>query len=131
MREFVARAVTLGAVSLALALSAAVVQAAPLSPAARAEIDGLLVRFGASDCKFKRNGSWHSAAEAPAHLQRKLEYLLRNNAVASVEQFIERAGSRSSVSGQSYLVSCGGGPVVESSAWLMGALRALRAQAPR
>jgi hypothetical protein len=127
----VSRAVTLGVVSLALVLSAAIVQAAPLSPAARAEIDGLLVRLGASDCKFKRNGSWHSAAEARAHLQRKLDYLLRNNAVASVEQFIERAGSRSSVSGQSYLVSCGGGPAMESNAWLTTTLRTLRAETPR
>lgn len=131
MRVSVSRAVTLWVVSLVLVLSAAIVQAAPLTPAARAEINGLLFRLGASDCKFKRNGSWHSAAEARAHLQRKLDYLLRHDAVASVEQFIERAGSRSSVSGQSYLVSCGGGPVVESSAWLTGTLRALRAQAPR
>lgn len=116
---------------LALLLCAAAAQATSLPAPARAEIAALLARLEASDCKFKRNGSWHSAAEARMHLQRKLDYLVQRNAVASVEQFIERAGSRSSVSGRSYLVSCGSGPAIESNAWLTEALRALRAEALR
>ena len=44
--------------------------AAPLAPAARAEIDGLLARLAASTCAFNRNGSWHTAAEAVPHLLR-------------------------------------------------------------
>ena len=131
MRPVGPGAVGLATVLLALLLAAAPVRAAPLPAAARAEIDGLLARLGASDCLFKRNGSWHSATEARAHLQRKYEYLLRRNAVGSVEQFIERAGSRSSVSGQRYLVRCGSGPTVESGAWLEETLRALRTERAR
>ena len=113
--------------ALAVALELA---AAPLAPQARLEIDGLLDRLAASGCEFNRNGSWHSAPEAVVHLKRKLAYLEDHNLVASAEQFIERAGSGSSLSGESYLVRCGGAAPVKSSAWLQGQLAMIRAQKP-
>ncbi len=81
--------------------------AAPLSPAARAEIDGLLVRLVASGCEFNRNGSWYTAAEAKSHLSQKLKYFEDRGMVQTTEQFIEMAASGSSMSGQPYLVRCG------------------------
>jgi hypothetical protein len=111
---------------LAALLWAPLAQAASLPPAARAEIDSLLSRLAASGCQFKRNGTWHSAAEAQAHLRRKLDYLVDKGAIASAEQFIERAASKSSVSGQAYQVKCGGTPPVPSDAWLHAELKALR-----
>jgi hypothetical protein len=111
---------------LAALLWAPLAQAASLPPAARAEIDSLLSRLAASGCQFKRNGTWHSAAEAQAHLRRKLDYLVDKGAIASAEQFIERAASKSSVSGQAYQVKCGGTPPVPSDAWLNAELKALR-----
>ena len=63
--------------------------AAPLSPAARAEIDGLLVRLVASGCEFNRNGSWYTAAEAKSHLLQKLKYLEDRGMVQTTEQFID------------------------------------------
>jgi hypothetical protein len=91
------------------------------------EIDSLLSRLAASGCQFKRNGAWHTADEAQAHLQRKLGYLVDRGAVASAEQFIEHAATKSSVSGQTYLVKCGGNPAVPSGQWLYSELQALRA----
>jgi hypothetical protein len=108
-------------------ICAATGSAAPLAPAARAEIDGLLARLTASACAFNRNGSWHTAAEAVPHLLRKLRYLEERGMVENAEQFIDRAASASSVSGTRYLVRCGNAATVESAVWLRAELRAIRA----
>lgn len=118
---------SLGAL-VALSL-AAVVHAEPLAPAARAEIDALLGKLAASGCQFNRNGSWHSAVEAKAHLLSKLGYLERKDLVQTAEQFIERGASGSSVSGKPYLVKCGNAEAVPSQRWLTAELQALRGAA--
>jgi hypothetical protein len=105
---------------------AAVGAAAPLSPAARAEIDALLSKLEASSCTFNRNGTWYPAAEAKSHLLRKLKYLEDRGAVRSTEQFIELAGSSSSTTGKPYLVKCGSGEAAESGAWLQSQLQIIR-----
>lgn len=107
-----------------------VADAAP-SPEARAEIAGLIAALGESKCRFQRNGRWHDAAEARAHLQRKYDYLAKKDDVDSAEQFIERAASSSSVSGRAYRVDCGGREQA-ASAWFSSQLHRLRgANAPR
>ena len=98
-----------------------------LSPGARAEIDALLSRLEASSCTFNRNGTWYPPAEAKAHLLRKLKYLDDRGAVQSVEQFIERAASSSSTTGQPYLVKCASGAPVQSGTWLLSQLQGMRA----
>ena len=100
--------------------------AAPLSPVARAEIDGLLVRLVASGCEFNRNGSWYTAAEAKSHLSQKLKYFEDKGLVQSSEQFIEMAASSSSMSGKPYLVRCGNNDPVQSGQWLRSELKDLR-----
>jgi len=115
------------AVLAAMLLFASLSPAASLSSASRAEIDSLLSRLAASGCQFGRNGSWYTPTEAQAHLRKKLDYLIDKGAVASTEQFIERAATKSSVSGRAYQVRCGGSPPVPSSAWLHSELQALRA----
>ena len=101
--------------------------AAPLSPAVKAEIDGLMSRLEASDCEFNRSGTWYSGTEAKSHLLRKLKYFEDRGAVRSTEQFIELAASSSSVTGQPYLVRCGDGIPVQSGTWLLLQLQAMRA----
>ncbi len=120
------RRVALGAL-LAVLLAVPRLDAASLPPPARGEIEALLSQLAASGCQFKRNGSWHTAAEAQVHLRRKLDYLVDKGAVASAEQFIERAASKSSLSGQVYQVKCGSQAAVASGAWLHAALQRLRA----
>ncbi len=110
-------------------LGASQLYAASLPHAARGEIEGLLSRLAASGCQFKRNGSWHTAVEAQAHLRRKLDYLENKGAVATTEQFIERAATQSSISGKPYQVQCGNHVPVPSSQWLHTELQALRAGA--
>lgn len=120
----------LRALPLALLLQAACpvdAAAAPLPPAARAEVDALLARLQASGCEFNRNGRWHAGAEAKAHLLKKLEALEGKGLVATAEQFIERGATSSSMSGKPYLVRCGGQAPVESAQWWKAALLQMRA----
>jgi hypothetical protein len=93
----------------------------------RAEINRLLDRLQASGCQFNRNGTWHTAAEAKAHLLGKLDGLERRAALSSAEQFIDLAASKSSMSGKPYQVMCGNAAAVESKIWLMKELQAVRA----
>jgi hypothetical protein len=101
--------------------------AAPLPPAARAEVDALLVRLQSSGCEFNRNGSWHSSTAARVHLAKKLNYLEGKGLVATAEQFIELGASASSMSGKPYLVRCASKAPVESTRWLTAELQQLRA----
>jgi hypothetical protein len=107
----------------------ALLLAAPTAPAVRAEIDQLLARLEASGCQFNRNGSWYPATEAKSHLLRKLEYFDDRSGVASTEQFIALAASRSSVSGKPYLVQCAPAAAVESGHWLRLRLNEIRSGA--
>lgn len=114
---------------LCLALAAVPAGAAELSPGAAAEIGRLLDLLGGSGCRFNRNGSWHSAADARQHLDKKLDYLRGKGMLASTEDFIVKAGTGSSVSGKPYQVQCGTQAPRPSADWLRGQLRGLRAPA--
>ncbi len=100
--------------------------AAEPSPIVRQEIAHLLQYLGNSGCQFKRNDSWYSSAEAVVHLDKKYQYLLRKDLVASAEDFIARAASESSTSGKPYQVKCGTNGAVPSSAWLKSELAKYR-----
>jgi len=89
---------------------------------ARAEVNYLLGYIDSSGCEFYRNGSWHDAHAAQSHIRDKYEYLASNNQVDNAEQFIDRAASKSSLSGQDYLVKCQGGAPVTARQWLQDAL---------
>lgn len=102
--------------------------AAPTPPAVRAEIDALMSRMSASGCRFERNGSWHNALDAREHLMRKLAYIERRpETLASAEQFIDVAASKSSFSGKPYRVKCGSAEPLASREWLNRELKAIRA----
>ena len=99
----------------ALALPAA---AADPPPAVQAEIDFLLGAIDSSGCRFLRNGDWHTAHEAQKHLRDKYDALVARGLVDTTEQFIDRAATQSSFSGQFYMLSCDGGPTLSSRQWL-------------
>ncbi|KAF1015495.1 MAG: hypothetical protein GAK31_00969 [Stenotrophomonas maltophilia] len=117
------------AVALLMAPLAPAAQAAP-GPQARQEIAQLMGSLDGSDCRFQRNGRWHDAPEARAHLQRKYDYLLKKDKVDSAEQFIERAASQSSLSGTPYRIQCPGQPEQTAARWFSARLQALRQRAP-
>ena len=114
---------------LAALLAAPLAHAAP-GPQAQREIAQLIGSLDGSQCRFQRNGSWHDAAEARAHLQRKYDYLLKKDKVDSAEQFIERAASQSSMSGKAYRIQCPGQAEQTAAAWFGARLQALRQRTP-
>ena len=110
-----------------LAASAPVTAHAPdVHADADAEIRALIAGLGQSGCRFQRNGRWHDAAEAQAHLQRKYEWARRKELSGDAEAFIERAASRSSFTGRAYRVSCPGQPEVAAGDWFRAPLASLR-----
>src|SRR5258705_4460288 len=109
-----------------LMLTAASAHAAELSSSAKTEIDALLSGLGTSSCQFYRNGSWHGGSEARDHLQMKLEYLVEKGLITDSEEFIEEAGTKSSISGQPYKVRCPNQTEQPSAVWLGSELRKIR-----
>ncbi|MFV3416307.1 DUF5329 domain-containing protein [Pseudomonas nitroreducens] len=101
---------------------------AAMDAKAQQEISQLLDFVEHSGCQFIRNGSEYPAGEARAHLQKKLDYLENKDMVSSAEDFIERAATKSSMSGQRYQVDCPAGKQ-DASGWLGDELKRLR-QAP-
>lgn len=118
----------LSAVLFALLASVvAPAQAAP-PPQAEREIEQLIAALARSGCQFQRNGSWYDSGQAQAHLRKKYAYLRKRDMVASAEQFIERAGSESSMSGRAYQIRCGTAAAMPSAAWLRARLNEIRAK---
>jgi hypothetical protein len=98
---------------------------AALDGQGRQEVDALLVFVESSGCQFIRNGSEHSPADARKHLQKKLDYLDDKGLVDSPEDFIARAATESSMSGEPYQVNCQG-RLQRSADWLNDELGRLR-----
>ena len=99
--------------------------AATLTPRAQIEIEHLLLYVERSGCEFYRNGSWYDAAAAERHLRFKYEWF--KDSLDGAEDFIGKAASRSSVSGQAYEVKCGFDAPRSSAMWLTDELRHFRA----
>jgi|ERR1017187_2173569 hypothetical protein len=105
-----------------------------LTPAARAEpptgvqieVNFLLGYVEGSRCEFYRNGTWHDSKAAQAHLRDKYKYLAAGNLINTTEQFIDRAATESSLSGQPYEVRCNGGAAVTTKQWLRDELARFR-----
>jgi hypothetical protein len=104
---------------------------ATLDQAARLEIEYLLTRLEMSGCQFFRNGKWYDAKRARRHLEKKYTWLAKRDLVASAEQFIERAATESSRSGEPYLVQCADDPPVPSALWLINELGSHRSTGDR
>ena len=94
------------------------------------EIDALIVRVEhAQGVVFIRNGSEHSPVEAAAHLRRKLA--AADGRITTAEQFIDKLGTRSSMTGIAYRVRLADGREIDSATWLRQLLRELRAERVR
>jgi hypothetical protein len=104
---------------------------AAVPPIAQAEINYLLEYVENSHCEFYRNGTRYDSKQARAHLQSKLEILSARGRIRTAEDFIDRAGTSSSLSGRPYQVKCSGTPV-PSGQWLRSELERYRSHgAPR
>ena len=115
---------------VALALLSAPEARAEPSSIVQAEVGSLLASIERSGCEFYRNGRWHDAQAAQGHLRDKFRYLSAIDLIDSTEDFIERAATNSSFSGQPYEVRCQGAPTVTSNKWLRDELARLRSHNP-
>ena len=120
------RAVVSALLLLVLLAAGASSWAATPSTAARAEIEHLLAYVERSGCQFDRNDTWHDSREASAHLAKKERYLEDRGQVATAEDFISKAATKSSMSGKPYSVRCGSEPAVASAEWLTAELHRFR-----
>ncbi|MGO9717714.1 MAG: DUF5329 domain-containing protein [Steroidobacteraceae bacterium] len=112
--------------ALVVALSALPRAHAAAPPPAQIEIDHLLGLIQHSGCEFYRNGTWYDAQHAQAHLRSKYDVLAANGQIKTAEDFIEKAASTSSMSGQPYQIRCGGGAAMTTNQWFLAALARLR-----
>ena len=92
----------------------------------RRKINYLLRFIESSDCEFYRNGSWYDSKRAQAHLRDKYQMLAAADQISTAEDFIEKAATKSSLSGRPYEVRCGGGEALTSNQWLRKALARYR-----
>ncbi|MBL4796155.1 MAG: DUF5329 family protein [Oleispira sp.] len=88
------------------------------------EIDHLLNFVASTDCKYERNGTLHSGAEAVEHINNKYDYY--SDDITSTEDFIEYSATKSKMSGKYYKIHCKGAPVIKSQDWLLTELQAYR-----
>jgi len=119
--------------AVASALLAAPPAWAEPSAAVQREIGQLLAYLEKSGCEFRRNGQWHDARAARAHIEAKYQYLLRRDLVRTTDDFIVNAATASSTGGGAYQVRCGSA-IRPSADWLRAELVRLRSQggaAPR
>ena len=113
-------------VSAALLALLPLLCAAQVGPVTEREIAGLLQAVGASGCEIIRGGTAYPAAQAQQHLRKKYEYLAARGQLASTEDFVDKAATRSSMLGEAYLMRCGSAPPQPCAQWLQVRLKAMR-----
>ncbi len=113
-------------IGIGIALSMLLLSRALAAPPAdvQTEIEYLLQHVEESGCDFNRNGIWYDGKRARSHLTDKYQYL--RDQINTTNDFIDRAASKSSMTGISYQIRCSGDEPVESSRWLLDALAAYR-----
>jgi len=122
------RALLCGALGVALiGLGAPPFAATESSPTvAQAEVEHLLSAVASSGCEFYRNGEWFDSRKASEHLRNKYTALVALGRFVTATDFIEKAATKSSMSGRPYLIRCIGGAPVPTNQWLREALERYR-----
>lgn len=113
---------------LALMLLAPSVWASESPSGAEREIEQLINAVRTSGQTFVRNGTAYPATEAADHLAMK--YGRVKSHIQSAEDFIEKAATQSSATGQPYLIRAADGTTVPAGEWLHKELARLRSATP-
>jgi len=88
------------------------------------EVEHLLEFVSTSDCEFERNGKKHPGEKASSHMNRKYNHF--RDKITTTEEFIEYSGTKSTRSGEEYLIYCGTSDPITSKDWLLEELRVYR-----
>ncbi len=76
-----------------------------------------------TDIRFVRNGKEYSATQAADFLRGKLQWQIEK--ITTAQDFIEQVGTRSTASGQDYMIRLADGQTVPSAQFLAQELRRL------
>ncbi len=87
------------------------------TPTAVVEINYLLDFVGKSGCEFYRNGVWYDSGQARIHLSYKYDVLADHGQIKTVDDFIDKGATKSSLTGMAYKVRCAGGQELSSRQW--------------
>lgn len=97
-----------------------------VSDSQKPEVEHLLLFVETSDCVFERNGKKHDAQDAYKHIKRKYKFF--RGEITTTEEFIEYSATKSTRSGQDYLIYCDDNEPIKSSEWLLEELNNFRDQ---
>lgn len=97
---------------------------AELSDVHAREVQHLLEYLRTSGCAMERNGERHSGEDAYAHVMKKYDYF--RDDIGTSEEFIELAATKSTMSGEYYLVVCPDAAPMRTRDWLLEELRRYR-----
>jgi len=87
------------------------------------EIESLLLFIEQSECTFVRNGNHYDTLKAREHIEKKYAYYKER--ITSTEDFIQYSATKSSITGEPYMVICNGVNMATSD-WLKAELAELR-----
>ena len=90
------------------------------------EVNYLLDFVKNSGCIINRNGTEHHAAKGISHIEKKYDYF--RDDITSTEDFIKYSATKSTMSGDYYMVSCPGEKTIRTQDWLMSELKRFRAE---
>lgn len=92
----------------------------------KSEVKNLLEFVETTGCTFERNGKKYNGERASKHIKRKYNHF--RDKITTTEEFIEYPGTKSTISGNFYLVYCDESNPVESRDWLLEELTRFRKQ---
>ena len=115
----------------AVGLAVSPVACAGSPPVVQQEINHLIAYIGNSGCDFKRNGAWNDAKAAQTHVRSKYDFLEKFGLINTTYDFIDKAATKSNLSGQPYEIKCGAELPIASSIWLGNELARYRASRQR
>ena len=90
------------------------------------EVKHLLLYVKHSGCIINRNGTDHPAVKGIHHIEKKYDYF--RDDINSTEEFIEYSATKSTMSGNDYMISCPGKKTISTQDWLMSELKRFRAK---
>lgn len=92
--------------------------------AQKPEVQHLLDFVMQSNCTIERNGTSYPSSKAVAHIEKKYAYFRSD--IETTEEFIELSASKSTMSGNYYMVSCGSDEAIKTQQWLLQELQDFR-----
>jgi len=90
------------------------------------EVDHLLAYVKNSGCVINRNGTDHPAEKGIEHIEMKYDYF--RDDIKNTEEFIEYSATKSTMSGDYYMVTCPGREAIRTQNWLMAELKHFRTE---